>query len=598
LNSGGARDKVALVLTRIKSWFGAALQRADKAGWRLAAEADEARDARRFAEAAELYAEALAVLPGETGLQVQRGHMLKEIGRLEEAEQAYRAASAARPADADLALQLGHLHKLAGGFAEADRFYRRASELMPDWPAPPVERAGLRSDGWSGAPQQRRLAEMRAAIEASGLFDAETYRRLNPDLDLRGLTALDHFLMIGARERRQPHPLFDTDHYFKTYPDVGRAALNPLDDFLLRWRDDPRDPNPFFDTALYLAENPDLRASGLDPLSHYVRIGAARGARPSRRFDPAFYVENGPDVLWSGLEPLEHYVLHGRRDGRRINAEEAKSGPFVPVTDAALLCLKPPRLGPEMAVFVAHAPDGRLKPHVAHYLDALRRQGIATVLIAATEGGVGSFAEPVDDLVDGLYLRDNLGYDFAAWAHVLRAEPGLCGAERLYLLNDSLFGPTNDADFATLLRRAREAPADLVGMTENFERGWHIQSFFLLLKAPALRSRAFADFMAGIVAYADKDDVIFEYECKLAARLRAAGIACATLFEAGGRDNATIFRWKVLLEAGFPFVKVGTIRDRIEGADSTGWRAALQSRGYDVGLVDRTLAAARAATIR
>jgi lipopolysaccharide biosynthesis protein len=67
-------------------------------------------------------------------------------------------------------------------------------------------------------------------------------------------------------------------------------------------------------------------------------------------------------------------------------------------------------------------------------------------------------------------------------------------------LNDSVFGPTNDAAFSELLKRIRNSGADFIGLTESFERCWHLQSYFLAVKSPALSSVAFREFMEGIVS--------------------------------------------------------------------------------------------------
>src|SRR6266404_811587 len=85
-------------------------------------------------------------------------------------------------------------------------------------------------------------------------------------------------------------------------------------------------------------------------------------------------------------------------------------GGAVAVTDAEIRCLKQPSLRDEVALLVTHSPDGQWKPHVRHYLDSLRRQGIAVVLImnadeplAATDAGSASRA-------DGIFVRRNEGY--------------------------------------------------------------------------------------------------------------------------------------------------------------------------------------------
>ena len=90
---------------------------------------DQARDTRRFDEAARHYAEALALCPDAVHLHVQRGHCLKEIGELEGARQAYQAYVAKRPDDPDIHLQMGHLAKREGEKDLAFQSYSKALSL-------------------------------------------------------------------------------------------------------------------------------------------------------------------------------------------------------------------------------------------------------------------------------------------------------------------------------------------------------------------------------------------------------------------------------------------------------------------------------------
>lgn len=100
----------------------------------LLARADAARDARRWAEAAEAYGAYLELRPGERGILVQRGHCLKEDGDPAAALALYRRAEAMDPADADIHLQIGHALKLLGRRGGAAESYGRAFLLNPGDP--------------------------------------------------------------------------------------------------------------------------------------------------------------------------------------------------------------------------------------------------------------------------------------------------------------------------------------------------------------------------------------------------------------------------------------------------------------------------------
>ncbi|HEV7339309.1 MAG TPA: rhamnan synthesis F family protein [Bosea sp. (in: a-proteobacteria)] len=434
---------------------------------------------------------------------------------------------------------------------------------------------------------EARIWRARRHILLSGVFDTDFYLQqfAEPPAD-----PVLHYLRHGALEGRWPHPLFDSAWYLSHNSDVKASGLNPLLHYILTWQTEGRRANAFFDARWYLLANADVRQSGLDPLTHYMRTGAQQGADPSPDFDTRWYLDQNGDVAAANANPLAHFLHHGRREGRAPRLRASRLADGKPVEAAQLHCLQLLPTGNEVALFVTHSPDGRLKPHLRHYLEALSKEGIDIVLIVAADQPFQDAEEWLRPLVKGLFVRENSGLDFAAWAHLLRRHRELNNAQTLYMLNDSLIGPTNQADFHKLVSRIRDSEADIVGMTENRERGWHIQSYFLAIKRGALSSFAFHQFMLDVVSFDDKDDVINNFEVQFAPVLIAAGLKVEALFSSPSIHNPTIYHWRELLDEGFPFIKVMTIRDDIPGADKTGWDDALEERGLDVSLAKTLLA--------
>src|SRR6516162_4912860 len=150
--------------------------------------ADQARDARQWELAAQLYRKALDRDPGDPPVWVQYGHALKESGelrdpdKLAQAELAYRRALSLDPGVADTHLQLGHVLKLQGKPQEAEASYLRAFALDPSVSYPLDE---LVEFGWS----EPLIAE------------------------LEGLVAFDAASSESAAEGRRPHRYFDPAFY-------------------------------------------------------------------------------------------------------------------------------------------------------------------------------------------------------------------------------------------------------------------------------------------------------------------------------------------------------------------------------------------------
>jgi glycosyltransferase involved in cell wall biosynthesis/tetratricopeptide (TPR) repeat protein len=357
-----------------------------------------------------------------------------------------------------------------------------------------------------------------------------------------------------------------------------------------------RDPD-----KLAQAESAYRRALSLNPgiadthvqLGHVLKLqGKAEEAQAAYLrafgFDPSvpYPLQELSGLGWSETHIAELQGLLG--DARKPHA--AATASWSAVTHAEIRCVKTPSFSHEVALFVTHSPDGRLKPHVYHYLESLKRQDISVVLIVNADRSFEAVDVNFASEIDGVFVRQNEGYDFGAWAHVLRLHPELFDAEILYLLNDSVIGPTNDIAFRNILTRLRNSPADVVGLTENFDRAWHVQSYFLALKHRALSSAGLRKFINGIVSCRDIEDVINEFEVRFASIVKAAGLNCEAMFPATDVRDPTIYHWKRLLESGFPFVKVKTLRDILAGVDISDWHQLLATQGYDVSLAELTLA--------
>jgi tetratricopeptide (TPR) repeat protein len=247
--------------------------------------ADRARDASQWGIATDLYRTALDRNPKRSDIWVQYGHALKESGRLTQAESAYRAALAREPSLCDTHVQLGHVLKLQGKQEEAEAAYLRAFALNPHASQPLIE---LRRLGWSisnllelcrlqgteppagiedatdadhgieniiprmpgaelggediqSSPAEANLALFPIEVQVqrlrdSALFDADWYLTCYPDVAVEGADPVEHFVVSGAAERRNPNSYFKTASYYEAFPELTKATVNPLLHFLMRQR--------------------------------------------------------------------------------------------------------------------------------------------------------------------------------------------------------------------------------------------------------------------------------------------------------------------------------------------------------------------------
>jgi len=175
---------------------------------------------------------------------------------------------------------------------------------------------------WTVTFQLSRRMQLRREwrlIAQSNAFDPGFYVAQNPDVARAEIDPLQHYLMRGAAEGRNPHPLFDASWYLQRNPDVASVGANPLVHYLSTGWKEGRSPHPLFDTKYYLDQNPPLVAGTTDPLSHYICEGAEAGSDPCELFDSSFYLDRYPHFVKAGLNPLVHYVLHGVIEGCNPN---------------------------------------------------------------------------------------------------------------------------------------------------------------------------------------------------------------------------------------------------------------------------------------
>ena len=425
--------------------------------------------------------------------------------------------------------------------------------------------------------RQRSVTTVKRARQAGiniGGASRAAIARILSGLATRGLAA-DRRLLAASG-------LFDTAAYLTAYPDVRASGVDPLDHFILHgWREG-RDPNPMFAVAWYLSKNPDVVEAGINPLLHYVLAGEREGRSASPAFSPQYYAARYPDVAAEAGGLLANYLAYGVRQGRSGAPSQEDAGEAV--TDADLAILKPfanARDG-SVALLVCHAADGRLKYHIRPYAERLSAAGYAVGIVACADGPFQIEPDFVDRLA-AVYVRANKGLDFAAWAHVLRVEPSLFGAANLLLCNDSVLPADGLCALTSVMRKMESSIADFVGLTDSYEAEWHIQSYFMLMKQRVLGNVAFKHFIFSVRSLWIKDSVISRYELRLASTLRAAGLVCAVLYPSDDSLNPTVRHWKTLLESGFPFLKLSVLQHRqaesgvVEDAD-------LVAAGFDLQL--------------
>lgn len=253
------------------------------------------------------------------------------------------------------------------------------------------------------------------------------------------------------------------------------------------------------------------------------------------------------------------------------------------------------RLGRRVVVFCHFDPHGEVVEHVRGYVEALRETGLSVVFVS-NSGHLQPDAERwLLPRCAWVVIRRNVGYDFAAWRDGLEVA-GLPAAdtEFLAIANDSVYGPIRP--LGPILARMDSSEADVWGMTDTWQRRYHLQSYFVAFTRNTLCSESFLAFWRGVRDLRSKTAVIRRYEIGLTQALLRAGLRVGVLWRyvdtvsqlrtsgAGEGDqplnavqrvaderheaaaarrialNPTAELWRPLTFSGFPFIKRELLR--------------------------------------
>ena len=272
-------------------------------------------------------------------------------------------------------------------------------------------------------------------------------------------------------------------------------------------------------------------------------------------------------------------------------------------------------LGPRVAIFAHFHRRGAVHEHVTHYLKSLAAAGLSVVFVSNSERLDPDALARVRTLCDAVLVRRNIGYDFGAWREAIQ-HLGLPrqDTELLLLANDSVYGPLQP--LSAVLERIRVDEAPFWGLTESWQMGYHLQSYFLAFGPRALHSDAWTQFWNQVRPAPSKRWVIRHYELGLSQIMIRSGFDCKAvwsyeslvkdvdpaLFAEAVKDdkeqdpllaarlkhanqirvssvgrvplNPTSDLWRQLLQKQYPFIKRELLRDNpTRIADIADWQS-------------------------
>jgi hypothetical protein len=136
-----------------------------------------------------------------------------------------------------------------------------------------------------------------------------------------------------------------------------------------------------------------------------------------------------------------------------------------------------------LVIYAHYNPNYRITPLILEILKTYSEQGFNVVFVTSSKRIAPPDLETAKSICALIIRRRSYGRDFGAWKDGWRIvrrkyKPPL----ELLLTNDTLLGPV--CPVAPMFDRLRNCDADVVGLTDSWDRSYHLQSFFLVFRQP------------------------------------------------------------------------------------------------------------------
>ena len=410
------------------------------------------------------------------------------------------------------------------------------------------------------------------------LFDAAWYASEYPDVKNSGMSAYEHYMLVGknlgrkssrggnaiADNNQKPSSLdknqsdrirlilnsnlFDSSYYESQLPNEERRADLILHYLGGGWK--KYDPNRYFSTDFYLETVEHLKKT---PLEDFIEQGFPFEKNPSKIFNCNLYYLNNPDVKKAQLNPLSHYLSSGIKENRVLSRYDSE------LIEAKIFFGKSINQNFDGTVLYNILCRGcNLTELQKQTIEYYKKNKYYVILIVNTSDLSNFCTNDIFQLFgpDCVIARENVGFDFGAWKQAFQMLPWLNDCNRLILTNDSVY-PISEKSFDRFLNKLHKHTShDIVFATSSKEIKDHFQSFFIYSATKKGVSKVISA-VSDLPYFIRKENLILDVELNTPAIFSSSDITVCSLFTANEKNlNPTIDNWKKLIEEGFPFIKL------------------------------------------
>lgn len=241
------------------------------------------------------------------------------------------------------------------------------------------------------------------------------------------------------------------------------------------------------------------------------RLWHGLGLQGRLRFLRRLLLVGGEVALGAGADFAEHFLQRGQDSVLRLQ-------------DGG----QPQPGATRVALYAHFCASGRVSEMVLRQLRAYAAAGFAVVFVTASPTVTEADWSAIASIAALVVHRRNRGLDFGGWRDLAdtlaQRWPDL---DELLLVNDSVLGPIRPLEpvFAAL----RSGGEGLFGLTDSFQGGSHLQSYFLLGRGRPVIAELLA-FMRSVPISTSKWLMVQRCEMGLSRHMHRKGFRVAALF--------------------------------------------------------------------
>lgn len=213
-----------------------------------------------------------------------------------------------------------------------------------------------------------------------------------------------------------------------------------------------------------------------------------------------------------------------------------------------------------LLLYAHYNKNDAIADYVMYMIKKLQDVGIDIIFLSSSDVRDATAKKRLSQYVNEFILVPNIGYDFYLWKIGISEFWDIFPRyNKLILLNSSVLGPM--FRFNKFLNALDYLKKDLVGATDNYEKQYHLQSYFLYFSHNLFSSPIFKTYWENLAAVNDREEVINRYEVKMTQYFLDNGYSTGSYYKQHKNRNPTLNQPYDLLLKKMPFIKIQLLRE-------------------------------------